>query len=157
MLDAARIELGWQTSPGRAPLLDFTSSLYLGAEHAWRSLTQWERLTLGKPAALDSLPGTRFVERELAALTGCERVLLSPSTLHLFCDLFGFLARRGVSIFLDAGSYPIARWGVERAAGCGAPVQVFRQHDHRALHPQHRTEPGQRRQHSLARRRTHDP
>ena len=117
----------------RAPTLDFTSSLYLGAEHAWRSLTRWEKLTLGKPAALESPPGIRPVERELAALIGCERVLLAPSTLHLFWDLFGFLARRGMSIFLDAGSYPIARWGVERAAGCGAPVRVFRQHDHRAL------------------------
>lgn len=114
-------------------MLDFTSSLYLGAEHAWRSLTRWERLTLGKPAVLESLPGTGAVERELAALTGCERVLLAPSTLHLFCDLFGSLARRGVSIFVDAGSYPIARWGVERAAGCGAPVRIFRQHDHQAL------------------------
>src|SRR5258705_10507604 len=115
----------------RAPTLDFTSSLYLGVEHAWQSLTRWERLTLGKPAALESVPGTRRVERELAALTGCERVLLAPSTLHLFWDLFGFLARRGMSIFLDAGSYPIVQWGVERAAGCGAPVKVFPQHDYR--------------------------
>jgi len=117
----------------RAPTLDFTSSLYLGAEHTWQSLTQWERLTLGKPAALESVPGTQQVEQELAALTGCERVLLAPSTLHLFWDLFGFLARRGMSIFVDAGSYPIVQWGVERAAGCGAPVRVFPQHDHREL------------------------
>lgn len=116
----------------RAPI-DFTSSLYLGMEHAWQSLTRWERLTLGKPAALESVPGTRRVEQELAALTGCERVLLAPSTLHLFWDLFAFLARRGMSIFLDAGSYPIVQWGVERAASGGAPVKVFRQHDHRAL------------------------
>jgi len=89
---------------------------------------------VGKPAVLESVPGTGRVERELAALTGCERVLLAPSTFHLFWDLFGCLARRGMSIFLDAGSYPIVQWGVERAAGYGAPVKVFRQHDHRALH-----------------------
>jgi 8-amino-7-oxononanoate synthase len=117
----------------RAPTLDFTSALYLGVEHAWESLTRWERLTLGKPAALESLPSVRPVERELAALTGCERVLLAPSTLHLFWDLFGALARRGVSIFLDAGSYPIAWWGVERAVGYGTPVRVFPQHDYQAL------------------------
>ena len=128
-----RLDILPRLTINRRPVLDFTSSLYLGVEHAWRSLTRWEKLTLGKPAALESLPGTRPVERELAALTGCERVLLAPSTLHLFWDLFGFLARRGVSIFLDAGSYPIVRWGVERAVGCGAPVQVFRQHDHQAL------------------------
>jgi len=117
----------------RPPTVDFTSALYLGAEHAWQSLTQWERLTLGKPAALDSVPGTHRVERELATLTGCERVLLGPSTIHLFWDLFGFLARRGMSIFVDAGSYPIVQWGVERAASYGAPVKVFPQHDHREL------------------------
>lgn len=117
----------------RVPTRDFTSSLYLGAEHSWQSLARWEGLTLGKPAALESVPGTHQVELELATLTGCEQVLLAPSTLHLFWDLFGFLARRGTSIFLDAGAYPIAHWGVERAAGCGAPVKVFPQHDHRAL------------------------
>jgi len=121
------------TQVSRVPVLDFTSALYLGAEHAWRCLPRWERLTLGKPAVLESPPGARAVERELAALTDCERVLLAPSTLHLFWDLFGTLARRNVSIFLDAGSYPIARWGVERAAGCGTAVRVFQQHDHRAL------------------------
>ena len=117
----------------RALTLDFTSSLYLGVEHSWQSLTHWEKLTLGKPAALESMPGTHRVERELAALTNCERVLLAPSTLHLFWDLFGFLARRGMSIFLDAGSYPIVQWGVERAAGYGVPVRVFPQHDHAQL------------------------
>jgi 8-amino-7-oxononanoate synthase len=128
-----RLAVQWKARADRAPTLDFTSSLYLGAENSWQSLTGWESLTLGKPAALESVPGTRRVERELAALTGCERVLLGPSTLHLFWDLFGFLARRGMSIFLDAGSYPIAQWGVERAASYGAPVRVFPQHDHRAL------------------------
>lgn len=113
--------------------LDFTTALYLGFDHAWRDLTRWERLTLGKPAALESLSGSADAERELASLTGCERAILAPSTLHLFWDLFGILARRGVHIFLDAGLYPIARWGVERAASSGTPVQIFRQHDYKAL------------------------
>ena len=55
---------------------------------------RWDRLTLGKPAALESPPGAREVEGELAALTGCERAVLAPSTLHLFWDLFGILAKQ---------------------------------------------------------------
>jgi 8-amino-7-oxononanoate synthase len=43
------------------------------------------------------------------------------------------LSKDGVAIFIDAGAYPIARWGVERAAAQGAPVYVFPQHDVGAL------------------------
>ena len=63
-------------------MLDFTSALYLGFEHASWTLTAWDRLTLGKPAALEEIAGAPPVQRELAALTGCERVLLGSSTLH---------------------------------------------------------------------------
>jgi 8-amino-7-oxononanoate synthase len=111
----------------------FTSALYLGLDHASRSLPEWDRLTLGKPAALEAPPGARRVERGLAELIGCERALLATSTLHLFWDLFNILAQRNVNIFLDAGSYPIVRWGVERAACSGTRVKSFRQHDPEAL------------------------
>ena len=52
-----------------------------------------------------------------------------PSTLHLFWDLFGMLGKQPVSIYLDEGAYPIARWGAERAAACGVAVRRFRHHD----------------------------
>jgi 8-amino-7-oxononanoate synthase len=122
-----------QQAAGDAPVLDFTSSLYLGLEHGSRSLPSWERLTLGKPAALEPPPGAHEVERELADLVGCARALLAPSTLHLFWDLFAILASREVNIFLDAGAYPIAGWGVQRAAASGVRVQTFATHDVRAL------------------------
>jgi 8-amino-7-oxononanoate synthase len=112
---------------------DFTSALYLGIEHGSRQLAGWERLTLGKPAALESPPGAAEVERELAALVGCERALLAPSTLHLFWDLLAILSGLNVHLFVDDGLYPIARWGVERAAARGTPVTTFRRHDARAL------------------------
>jgi 8-amino-7-oxononanoate synthase len=115
------------------PVLDFTSALYLGLDHPSRLLAGWQRFTLGKPAALAAPAGSEEVERELAALTGCERALLGPSTLHLFWDLFGTLARRDVSICLDAGAYAIARWALERAAARGTPVRTFRSHDVHAL------------------------
>ena len=114
-------------------MLDFTSALYLGMGHSSRSLPPFERLTLGKPAALDAPPGSGAVERDLAALTGCDRALLAPSTLHLYWDIFGMFLSGGVSIFLDAGSYPVARWGVERARAAGTPMRAFRQHSPDAL------------------------
>lgn len=114
-------------------MLDFTSALYLGLEHASRDLPEWEQLSLGKPAALETVPGSEQTERELATLIGCERALLATSTLHLFWDLFTILARRKINIFIDAGSYPILSWGVERAVCSGAVVRTFRQHDPEAL------------------------
>lgn len=114
-------------------MIDFTSSLYLGLNHGSKSLPSWKRLTLGKPAALDPVPGSGEAETELARLSGCERALLGPSTLHLFWDLFSILAARGVSVFIDAGAYPIAHWGVERAAALGVPVRKFPHHDVQAL------------------------
>jgi 8-amino-7-oxononanoate synthase len=114
-------------------MLDFTSALYLGFEHASWSLPGWDRLTLGKPAALEEIAGAQQVQRELADLTGCERVLLGSSTLHLFCDLFAMLARRNVTIWIDEATYPIARWGTDRAAALGVPVRRFAHHDAAAL------------------------
>jgi len=114
-------------------MLDFTSALYLGFEHASWTLTGWDRLTLGKPAALEEIAGAPLVQRELAALTGCERVLLGTSTLHLFCDLFAMLAGRNVTIWIDEATYPIARWGTDRAVALGVPVRRFAHHDATAL------------------------
>lgn len=84
------------------------------------SLPAWPRLTLGKPAALSELDGTAELEHALAEWIGCEAVVLGTSTLHLYCDLIPLLAPPGGRVFVDEGSYPIARWGVERAATAGA-------------------------------------
>ena len=114
-------------------MADFTSALYLGIEHGSRQLAEWERLTLGKPAALEPPPGAAAVERKLAALVNCESALLAPSTLHVFWDLVAILSARGVRLFVDDGLYPIGRWGVERAVACGAVATWFRRHDVSAL------------------------
>ena len=100
-------------------MLDFTSALYLGLRHPSGSLGDWEALTLGRPAALREPPDAEAVAAELAELQGCEAGALLPSTLHLFWDLFALLATRNVVILRDAGAYPIARWGTERAQGDG--------------------------------------
>jgi 8-amino-7-oxononanoate synthase len=110
-------------------MLDFSSALYLGLRHSSSSLRPWAALSLGKPAALQPPPGAAAVAAELAQLQGCERGVLLPSTLHLFWDLFGIMARDAVRIYLDSGAYPIPRWGVERAAAAGVPVRPFPHHD----------------------------
>ena len=114
-------------------MLDFASALYLGFHHASRELRPWPQFTTGVPAALGSPQAAQEVARGLAAMQGCERSTLAPSTLHLFWDFFGVLAEQRPVIFLDDGTYPIARWGVERAVGRGARVASFRHQDARAL------------------------
>jgi 8-amino-7-oxononanoate synthase len=114
-------------------VLDFTSSLYLGLTHPSESLAAWRSLTTGVPAALSPATGTRRLEARLAALYGCERASLSPSTLHLVWDLFGQLAAQRVVLYVDAGAYATLWWGAERAAGRGTPVRAFAHNDTEAL------------------------
>jgi 8-amino-7-oxononanoate synthase len=114
-------------------VLDFTSVLYLGLWHPSGSLRPWARLTTGVPAALAAPPGAAAVARELAALQGCQRGSLAPSTLHLFWDLFGSLDSDRSAIFMDEGLYPVGRWGVDRARGRGVPITRFPHHDAGAL------------------------
>ena len=114
-------------------MLDFTSALYLGMRHASGSLRPWEQLTTGAPAALAAPPGAGNIASRLAALIGGDRATLAPSTLHLFWDLFGMLSGDGIAIYMDAGVYPIARWGIERAMARGVPLHTFPHDDAAAL------------------------
>jgi 8-amino-7-oxononanoate synthase len=113
-------------------MLDFTSALYLGLSHPSASLEPWDQLTTGRPAALLTSRSQTVLAEALAKLVGCERASLGSSTLHLFWDLFGMLDRRH-AIYMDAGVYPIGRWGVERAAARRIPIQVFSHYDSGAL------------------------
>lgn len=106
-------------------MADFSSALYLGLRHAHGTLQPWAALTTGRPAGLGPLPGAEAMEREIARLTGCARATLASSTLHLFFDLFEVLAEAPIGICIETGSYAIARWGVERVAAQGVPVQRF--------------------------------
>jgi len=117
----------------QAATLDFTSALYLGLRHPSGALPPWSRFTTGVPAALRESGTAAGVARTLAALIGCERATLGPSTLHMFWDLFQALPDSDSAIYMDAGLYPIARWGIERAAARGVPVHAFPHHDADAL------------------------
>lgn len=111
---------------------DWTSSLYLGFEHRASDLPDWPCLTRGKPAALDDPPGSVPVERDLAALSGCDAAVLAPSTLHLFVDLVPMLAGPHSTIFVDRGAYRISWWGIRQATAKGVKHMCFAPHD-----PQH--------------------
>ena len=76
---------------------------------------------------------TERVAQDLAQLLRCKRAVLAPSTLHLYWDLFDLLARDHIAIYVDAGTYPIARWGIERAAAKGVRTATFPTHDSAAL------------------------
>jgi len=104
---------------------DFTSALYLGMRHPAQSLPAWDELTLGKPAALEPVPGEPELGAALARLMDCEAACLLPSSLHLFWDLFGWLAFEQVALLVDSAAYPVARWGAERACSQGVPLQCF--------------------------------
>lgn len=104
---------------------DFTSALYLGMRHPAQSLPAWDELTLGKPAALEPVPGEPELGAALARLMDCEAACLLPSSLHLFWDLFGWLACAQVALLVDSAAYPVARWGAERACAQGVPLQCF--------------------------------
>ena len=110
-------------------MLDFTSVLYLDMRHPKHELRPWMQLTTGRPAALEATPEAERVAQELARLLRCERATLAASTLHLFWDLFDILTGNSAAIYLDAGTYPIARWGVERATAKGIPLSIFEMHD----------------------------
>lgn len=114
-------------------MLDFTSALYLGLRHPSASLQPWDALTLGRPSIVREPPRSRAVAAELAQLQGCEAATLLPSTLHLFWDLFRVLAGKGAVILRDASTYPIVRWGTERVAAFGIPMQTFAHHDQHSL------------------------
>ncbi|MES2128212.1 MAG: pyridoxal phosphate-dependent aminotransferase family protein [Pseudomonadota bacterium] len=114
-------------------MLDFSSALYLGMRHPSTALGRWDALTLGRPAALTPPPGAARLAAALASLCGCEAASLLPSTLHLFWDLFDLLSEQPLHLLVDAASYPIARWGAERAVAKGANVSTFAHGDAHAL------------------------
>jgi 8-amino-7-oxononanoate synthase len=109
-------------------MLDFTSALYLGFRHASHQLRPWTQLTTGVPAALAEPALARPIAMRLARLTGTEAGVFARSTLHAFWDLVVVLARSRTAIFLDRASYPVARWGVERAVGRGLAAATFPHH-----------------------------
>lgn len=126
-------------------MIDFTSALYLGLRHPSESLRPWRSYTTGTPAALGEPDEVRAIALALARLLGLAAGALAPSTFHAMWDVFGLLSQLHSSIHMDAGVYPISRWGAAHAALRQAPVQAFRHHDPAALHRHLADDPPDRR------------
>lgn len=90
-------------------------------------------MTTGVPSVFWEPPEALDTAARLARLQGCQAALLGPSTLHLFLDLLPILATPPCVIYLDSDTYPIARWGAERAAAHEAKVCSFRHQSSRDL------------------------
>lgn len=110
-------------------MTDFTSSLYLGMKHSSSELSGWQRLTTGVPAALWEATLSAQVGDRVAGMQGLEKGLTAPSTLHLYWDLFGFLVRQPVILFIDQKIYPVSRYGIEKLLLHNRPVHTFRHFD----------------------------
>lgn len=116
-------------------MLDFTSALYLGMRHGSQELQPWEQFSTGRPAALEAIQEGKQVGQTLASLQRCEAGIVSPSTLHLFWDLFNVLAKteKRIALYVDNSLYPIGWWGIERVRAHGISVYPFPEHDPSAL------------------------
>ncbi len=110
-------------------ILDFTSSLYLGLRHPSETLPPFRQLTVGVPAAVRSPAEAEDLAGSLARLMGCAAGILGTSTLHVFWDLFCILCRRQSALLIVGEIYPIALWGIERAAALGVPLARVAAHD----------------------------
>lgn len=112
---------------------DFTSSLYLGMTHPSGQLPGWSTLTTGRPAALGRPRVETTVARRLAWLTGTGAAVLRHSSLHALSDCLELLVAPAGAVHMDAGTYPIGQWAVQRSRGLGATVAQFVHHDPSAL------------------------
>jgi 8-amino-7-oxononanoate synthase len=110
-------------------MLNFTSSLYLDMKHSSTELLGWQQLTTGVPAALNECLESRQISQQVAKMQGLETGISAPSTLHLYWDLFGFLANQQIIVFIDEKIYPVSKYGIERLITKGVPVYYFRHLD----------------------------
>jgi 8-amino-7-oxononanoate synthase len=141
MLDAVIDEQrGRQIRIGERWLTDWASCNYLGFDldeeiiaaipryvSRWGTHPSWSRL-LGNPVPYVE------IEEQMAALLGCEDVLLLPTITHIHMSVIPVLAGQG-TIYLDGRAHKTIYDGAMVAAGRGATVVRFRHDD--AEHLEH--------------------
>lgn len=114
---------GQPSAPTSAPLR-FDSPTYLGLSHSSSSLVPWSELM-----DEEGRETQRETANAIAELQSCEAGILAPSSLHLFIDFLGLIQPGHFEIYAEETLYPVARWGIERAASNGASVNTFRHLD----------------------------
>lgn len=109
--------------------MDFTASLYLGMKHGSKEINGWQQLTTGIPAELGESGEAIYAGNQAAGMQGLECGMVAPSTLHLYWDLYDYLSRQPVMVFMDEKVYPVSRYGIEKLLLRNIPVYPFRHFD----------------------------
>ena len=110
-------------------MIDFTSSLYLGMQHSSAELAPGFQLSSGKPAALFEPGESKALASQIARMQGLESGYAAPSTLHLFSDLYNFLSKKAVTVYIDKNIYPVSKYGIEKLYLNKIPTYLFRHLD----------------------------
>jgi 8-amino-7-oxononanoate synthase len=107
-------------------VFDLSTVGYLGMRHISEDLRPWDCLSNGRPQTIDEMDSFEdTLATRIAVLQGCEAAVFATSTFQLFWGLFDLLADEEVVIYIEEGTYPVAKWGVERASYHGVPVSYF--------------------------------
>lgn len=126
--------------------VDLSTCGYLGLHHVQEQLRPWDCLSNSPPLLTDERnPLIETLLARMASLQGCEAALFATSTFHVLWDFFNAISDEEIVIYLEEGTYPIARWGVERAEARGVTVYSFPSHNPETLHAMLvKNEPGHR-------------
>lgn len=98
------------------PVVDATSSLFLGFGHPSGALDPWDALTTGRPAALGEPPAGRALAAGVARWQGAQAGVLARSTLHALVDVLGLAVTPGTVLATDEFAYPITTWAAATVA-----------------------------------------
>jgi 8-amino-7-oxononanoate synthase len=107
-------------------MIDLSSALYLEMRHAHHDIPGWRQMTTGVPASVREDVRSIAVGQAIAGMQGLERGLTGASTLHLFEDLYSWLADMPVTLYVDEFVYPVARCGIEKLTVKGIPIHPYR-------------------------------
>ncbi|WP_127127379.1 aminotransferase class I/II-fold pyridoxal phosphate-dependent enzyme [Georgenia sp. SYP-B2076] len=109
-------------------MLDLTSASFLGFRHASAELGGWDRLTTGRPAALDEPPAAAAVAGRVARTQGAAAGVVHRSTLHALGDVIEL--ERPDAVVVDAAAYPFAELAAARVLlGGRGQLATFAHHD----------------------------
>ncbi|MGR8932571.1 MAG: aminotransferase class I/II-fold pyridoxal phosphate-dependent enzyme [Gammaproteobacteria bacterium] len=83
----------------------------------------------GSSLCLGRSSGSPFRSKSDRGIAGFPTRDFRPVDTASVLGSFRFAREGRIVIYLDAGAYPISRWGVERAAALGTPVRLFQHQD----------------------------
>ena len=110
-------------------MLDFTSAVYLGWRHGSADLAGWDRLTTGRPAAVQEPSAARAVAARIAATQGAAAGVVHRSASHALTDALDLAVGPGSAVFVDRGAYALADDAATRTSRSDVRVIRYDHHD----------------------------